>query len=269
MSQPPQENDPRATANGADPEGGAEGTPAENTSAENTSAESVSAEKAPAGDAPDLGASRQESAEQEDAYEQPQHDVPRDQDAVAAAAASGSDDHQSSEEKSGQEEIGDSGFGGANRGLVLGLLIGGGVLVLAMIVVLVLFLTGVFGGGKISSAEEMRESVREYAEEKGLEHCSDLEDTVLGASSGLPEGLQTEVCSNVDLTSMEALTQMQETPELLMGMWSDEKSGTEELRDQLKDAPADLWARHGEQWVVVGRNIPSDGAEKAFGGEEI
>lgn len=144
-------------------------------------------------------------------------------------------------------------------GLIIGLVIAAAVL----IAIIALVLTMVLGGSKVKSYDELKTEVTRISQANGLQHCHNVEDTLMAESMKEEFGEDLDkiegmvICSTADFSSIEALASMNpdEEPQLVMGAYAADGQSADEnaiAQDFNSSNSADGWMVGEGQWVVFG-----------------
>lgn len=158
-----------------------------------------------------------------------------------------------------------------------------GLVVVAIIIAIIFFFLNQ-KDSRIDEAQGFQEQMQEVATKGGVEHCSKYSDTLLEQGASEEElrkkiseetkqnfnDSQVFICSNLDLTSMDAIMQADPSniPEMMVGFyngenveWKDDFKSPENFSDQLS------WALAGDNWSLMGKNPSAEDAQKIMGGD--
>lgn len=144
-------------------------------------------------------------------------------------------------------------------GLIIGLVIAAAVL----IAIIALVLTTVLGGSKVKSYDDLKTEVTRISQANGLQHCHNVEDTLLADSMKEEFGEDMDkiegmvICSTTDFSSLEALASMSldEEPQLVMGAYAAEGQSADEnaiAQDFNSNNSAGGWMVGEGRWAVFG-----------------
>lgn len=140
-------------------------------------------------------------------------------------------------------------------GLLIGLLIGAA----ALIAIAAIVLMSVLGGSKVKSYDELKTEITRIAQANNLEHCHNVDDTLLAESLNESFGEDRDkldgvlICSTADFSSVEALASLalDEAPQMVIGFYSKE-TGNIQNTANLDDFGTEAWAVGDDQWAVIG-----------------
>ncbi|MDY6051310.1 MAG: hypothetical protein SPI83_02725 [Rothia sp. (in: high G+C Gram-positive bacteria)] len=150
-----------------------------------------------------------------------------------------------------------------------GLLIGGLIAVaIAIIIIALLFLTGVFGGSsKVSSYDKFKGGMQEATAGSAASKCLDSADTVIKSEmedikeeeapnlNVNPEDIGIFMCSSVDLSNMMSMLEADDSTPLVMGIYAEGNPTIDEELSDFSEADSENgWAVYGENWAIVGMN---------------
>lgn len=161
------------------------------------------------------------------------------------------------------------------KGLILGLSIGGGVVLIALVAILALVLTGVLGGAKVKDSSDFEDKLQELGSEQGADRCENLDDTLLKSivkKENFADDAKLYVCSNIDLTSLSDLSGADEGTKLILGAYSEKESDLKStMKDELDTTAMDQnpgeWGLSDDHWAAIGNAGSEKDAQKKLGGD--